>query len=179
MLYLIEPNKHPNNWLSISELASLSFRQTAANIVFTLNDMNNHLYIWWSRELSHSSNLPILRLYSLSGRPSHRHISWSLEAVRSGFGLLQSLWNLTGISVDWYQFYWCLALCGSRRIDNLRMGHCPSWWRQYLWYLSVQNCRYIIMFNKIQLVQCRFNTVGITVSVHNHFIILIFEHIHQ
>ena len=37
-------------------------------------------------------------LYSLSRRTSYRKISWRLEAARSMFKLLQSLWNLTGTS---------------------------------------------------------------------------------
>ena len=37
-------------------------------------------------------------LYSLSGRTYYRKISWSLEAARFGFKLVQSLWNLTGTS---------------------------------------------------------------------------------
>ena len=37
-------------------------------------------------------------LYSLSGKTSYRKISWSLEAARFGFKLLQSLWNLAGTS---------------------------------------------------------------------------------
>ena len=48
---------------------------------------NKHLYMHW-----------ILDLYSLSGRMSHRKISWSLEAARFGFRLSLSAWNLTGIS---------------------------------------------------------------------------------
>ena len=37
-------------------------------------------------------------LYSLSVKTSYRKISWSLEAVRFGFGLFTSLWNLAGTS---------------------------------------------------------------------------------
>ena len=37
-------------------------------------------------------------LYSLSGKTSYRKISWSLEAARFGFKLLQWLWNLAGTS---------------------------------------------------------------------------------
>ena len=37
-------------------------------------------------------------LYAQSGRTSYRKISWNLEAARFGFGLFQSLWNLTCIS---------------------------------------------------------------------------------
>ena len=37
-------------------------------------------------------------LYSLNGKTSYRKISWSLEAVRFRFKLLQSLWNLAGTS---------------------------------------------------------------------------------
>ena len=40
----------------------------------------------------------ILGLYSLSGKTSYRKISWSLEAARFGFKLIQSLWNLAGTS---------------------------------------------------------------------------------
>ena len=40
----------------------------------------------------------ILGPYSLSVRTSYRMISGSLEAVRFGFRLFQSLWNLTGAS---------------------------------------------------------------------------------
>ena len=40
----------------------------------------------------------LLGLYSLSGKTSYRKISWSLEAVRFGFKLFQSLWNLEGTS---------------------------------------------------------------------------------
>ena len=40
----------------------------------------------------------ILGLYSLSGKTSYGKISWRLEAARFGFGLFQSLWNLTGTS---------------------------------------------------------------------------------
>ena len=39
-----------------------------------------------------------LGLYSLSGKTSYRKISWSLEAVRFGIKLFQSLWNLAGTS---------------------------------------------------------------------------------
>ena len=39
-----------------------------------------------------------LGLYSLSGWPSYRKVSWSPEAARFGFRLFQSLWNFTGIS---------------------------------------------------------------------------------
>ena len=37
-------------------------------------------------------------LYSLSGKTSHRKISWSLEAASFGFKLFQSPWNLAGTS---------------------------------------------------------------------------------
>ena len=40
----------------------------------------------------------ILGLYSLNGKTSYRQISWTLEAARFGFRLLQSLRNLTGTS---------------------------------------------------------------------------------
>ena len=43
-------------------------------------------------------SFPDLGLYSLSGKTSHRKISWSLEAARFGFKLVQSLWNLAGTS---------------------------------------------------------------------------------
>ena len=37
-------------------------------------------------------------LYSPNGRSSYRKISWRLDAVRFGFRLFKSLWNLTGSS---------------------------------------------------------------------------------
>ena len=40
----------------------------------------------------------LLGLPSLNGRTSYPKISRSLEAARFWFGLIQSLWNLTGIS---------------------------------------------------------------------------------
>ena len=40
----------------------------------------------------------VLGLYSLSDQTSYRKISWSLEAVRFGCKLFQSLWNLAGTS---------------------------------------------------------------------------------
>ena len=40
--------------------------------------------------------MSIQGLYSLSGKTSHGKISRSLEAVRFGFKLFQSLWNLVG-----------------------------------------------------------------------------------
>ena len=40
----------------------------------------------------------ILGLYSLSGKTSYRKFSWSIEAARFWFRLLQSLWNLTDTS---------------------------------------------------------------------------------
>ena len=50
--------------------------------------------------LAQVGNEPIrtLGLYSLSGRTSFGKISWSLEAARFVFRLLQSHWNFTGIS---------------------------------------------------------------------------------
>ena len=39
-----------------------------------------------------------LGLHSLSGKTSYRKITWSLEAARFGFKLIQSLWNLAGTS---------------------------------------------------------------------------------
>ena len=47
---------------------------------------------WWLPQTISQS------LYSLSGKTSYRKISWSLEAVRFGFELFQSLWNLAGTS---------------------------------------------------------------------------------
>ena len=37
-------------------------------------------------------------LYSLSGKTSHRQISWSFEAARLGVMIIAPLWNLTGPS---------------------------------------------------------------------------------
>ena len=51
-------------------------------------------------------------LYSLSGRTSYRKISWSVEAARFMFRLLQSLLNLTGISAA--------ALPNVRAIESLQ-----------------------------------------------------------
>ena len=42
--------------------------------------------------------LSILGFYLQSGRTSYRKISWSLKAVRVGFRLSQTSWNLTGTS---------------------------------------------------------------------------------
>ena len=52
-------------------------------------------------------------IYSLSGRTSYRKISWSLEAVRFGFRLFQSLWNLPGTTVAALQR--CLSNCRAKR----------------------------------------------------------------
>ena len=46
----------------------------------------------------HDTRVAILGLYSQRGKTSYRKISWSLEAVRFGFKLFQSLWNLAGTS---------------------------------------------------------------------------------
>ena len=60
------------------------------------------ILLWLIREFpvdSYDIFIQIFRgLSLLSGRASYRKISWSLEAVRFGFKLFQSLWNWTGTS---------------------------------------------------------------------------------
>ena len=41
-----------------------------------------------------------LGLYSLSGKTSYRHISWSLEAARFDVIIIVSLWNLGSVAAD-------------------------------------------------------------------------------
>ena len=64
----------------------------------------------WKPKWVYYPHLP--GLYSLSGRTSYRKISWSVEAARFMFRLLQSLLNLTGISAA--------ALPNVRAIESLQ-----------------------------------------------------------
>ena len=61
----------------------------------TSNWNNNNLQGFYTEQ---RGILEILGLYSLSGKTSHRKISWGLKAARFGFKLFQSLWNSAGTS---------------------------------------------------------------------------------
>ena len=50
------------------------------------------------KTLQNAKRVYILGLCSLSGKTSHRQISWSIEAARSGVMKFVSLWNFTDIS---------------------------------------------------------------------------------
>ena len=45
-----------------------------------------------------SANKATPDLYSLSNKTSYHEILWNLEAMKCGFSVVRSLWNLTGVS---------------------------------------------------------------------------------
>ena len=73
--------------------------------LFTLPALDNHqcCQSWhhensWGFQWLKESLWCSQGLYSLSGQTSYRKILWSLEALRFGFKLFKSFWNLTGTS---------------------------------------------------------------------------------
>ena len=75
----------------MGQSAHISFNESNRNAKLLHNEFNLPPSISYGVRL-------IQGLYSLSGKTSYRKISWSLEAARFGFKLLQWLWNLAGTS---------------------------------------------------------------------------------